>query len=79
MLALFAIVGNIADVVMKLELNDKLPPEERFSWWSRSYWKVERKYKDLNPDSYLPLIARLSFWLTLAMLATMVVVGKWDR
>lgn len=78
-LLLLAAVTNIADVVMKLDVNDKLPSEEKFPWWSRSYWKVERKYSEFYPESYLPLIARLSFRLFLAMFVMWAIASATGR
>jgi hypothetical protein len=70
-LAVNAIVGT----VMKLEVNDRLPSKQKLSWWGRGYGEVERKHRELYPDSYLPLVAQWSFWLTLAMFATFVVAS----
>ncbi len=68
-------VNAIISTVMKLEVNHRLPSKEKLPWWSRSYGKVERKHRELYPDSYLPLVAQWSFWLTLAMFATFVVAS----
>ncbi len=72
-LVLSILVTNSTSIVMKLQVNEKLPPEERFSWWNRDFWKVARKYGELYPDSYLPLIDKCSFCLCLALLATLVI------
>ena len=66
-LVLLVMVTNIADIAMKLEINDELPSEEKFSWWNRNYWAVERKYREFHPKSYLPSVARWCFWLVVAM------------
>jgi hypothetical protein len=68
-LVLLVVVTNIADIAMKLEINGELPPEEKFSWWSRNYWGVERRYREFHPESYLPSVARWSFWLFVALFA----------
>lgn len=68
------LVNNYADTVMKIRINRRLPAEERFSWWSRNSWKVARKYGEFCPDSYLPLIARCSFWLCASLLAGLLLV-----
>jgi hypothetical protein len=80
-LILSAVVSNIASIFMKLEVNDKLPPEEQFSWWNRDGREVARRYKELHPDGYLPPVARWSFWLFLAMFVAWAIVsttGKLD-
>jgi hypothetical protein len=79
LLVLLAAVSNIADIVMKLGVKAKLPSEEQFSWWSRSYWKVERKYGEIYPDSYLPPIARVSFWLFVAMFVMWAIASTTGR
>ncbi len=72
-LILSILVTNSASIVMKLQVNEKLPPEERFSWWNRDFWKVARKYQEFYPDSYLPLIDKCSFWLCVALAAVFIV------
>jgi hypothetical protein len=76
-LALAIIVTNYADVVMKVRVNGNLPVEERFSWWSRSGWKVARKYSELFPDSYLPIISKASFWLLVALFVAFLIGSIW--
>jgi hypothetical protein len=65
-LSIFALsiaVTNCGDIAMKIQVNNRLPAKEQFSWWSRDSWKVSRKYEEYYPDSYLPLVVQDSFWL----------------
>jgi hypothetical protein len=66
-----------ADIAMKIEVNDRLPQKEQFSWWSRNSWAVARKYGELHPDSHLPLIAQCSFLLCTALGAAFMVSTLW--
>ena len=77
-LVLSIVVKIYSDFVMKIQVNERLPEEQRFSWWTRNSWKVARKYRELYPDSYLPLIGQCSFWLCLALGTTVLVnsLGK---
>jgi hypothetical protein len=76
-LALSIAITNCADIAMKLQVNEKLPAGERFSWWNRDGWKVSRKYEEFYPDSWLPLIAQIGFWLCIALLALALVSSLW--
>jgi hypothetical protein len=68
-------VTNVASMAMKLKVNSHLPNEERFSWWSRNYPEVGRKYLELFPGSMLPNISRYGWWACLALLLAMIVSG----
>jgi hypothetical protein len=39
-LVLSIAISNYADITMKPQVNERLPTEERFSWWNRDFWKV---------------------------------------
>jgi hypothetical protein len=68
-LVIFGAVTSASSTVMKMQVNDRVPEDERFSW-SRNYADVGRKYRQLFPDSLLPDIARCSGWICLLLLAT---------
>jgi hypothetical protein len=72
-LVLSVIVTNLADVAMKIQVNERLPSEEKFSWWNRDSWRVARKYRDFYPNSYLPLISQCTFWLFVVLLSAGIV------
>jgi hypothetical protein len=77
--ALALAVNAIAATVMKLGVNHSVQSKEKLSWWSRRYGKIERKHRELYPDSYLPLVAQWSFWLAVAMFAIFVVASATRR
>ncbi|MBI3474813.1 MAG: hypothetical protein HY010_03720 [Acidobacteria bacterium] len=71
-------IASISDISMKVAVNNRLPPEERFSWWNRDGWRVAKKYKELFPDSYLPVISQCSFGLVFAIGLVLLIVSVTD-
>lgn len=78
LVVLAIVVNNCADISMKIQVNQRLPEQERFSWWSRNSWAVSRKYGEFYPDSNLPLIGQFSFWVGVVLGAALVVSGLWN-
>jgi hypothetical protein len=70
-------VNNYADISMKIQVNQKLPEQARFSWWNRNSWAVARKYGEFYPDSNLPVIGQFSFWLCIALGAAFLANTLW--
>lgn len=69
-MCIFALVVplDVLSIWMKMRVNKELPEEERLSWRSRNYWKVEDIYSEQHPDSVLPKISRYGGFLILALL-----------
>jgi hypothetical protein len=65
--ALSVAVTNFAEVAMKIQVNEKLQPQEQLPWRKVDFRKVTRKHEELYPDSWLPLIAQGSFWLCVGL------------
>jgi len=59
---------DILSIWMKMRVNQALPENERLSWWSRNYWRVEDIYSEQDPDSILPKVSRYGGFLILALL-----------
>ena len=78
LVVLAILVNNYADIAMKIQVNQRLPKQERFSWWSRNSWAVSRKYREFYPDSNLPLIGQFSFWLAIVLGAAFVASTLWN-
>ena len=76
---IFGVVTSTASTVMKMQVNDRVSEDERFSWWSRNYAEVGRKHRELFPDSPLPDIARYSGWICLLLLAAGVLVSLLEK
>lgn len=72
-LAICLIVSFVLSIVIKIQVNRKLPEDERFSWWSRGRFGVYGMHRELFPGSLLADIAQGSFWLGLLLLAAIVV------
>jgi hypothetical protein len=76
-LVLSSWVAVYTTIAMKLQVNEKLPSNESISWWRGYRWKVSRKYKELYPDSWLPLIDKSNFWLCLGLAALVLLSPLW--
>jgi hypothetical protein len=76
---IFGVVTNASSTVMQMRVNDRVPEDERFSWWSRNYADVGRKYRELFPESPLPDIARYSGWICLLLLAAGVLISFFGK
>ena len=78
-LAVLAIGANIvANFSMKIRVNGRLPEQERFSWWSRNFWAVARKYAEFYPESDLPMVGQFSFWVGFALGAAFLANKLWN-
>jgi hypothetical protein len=76
---IFGVVTSASSTVMKMRVNDRVPEDAQFSWWSRNYADVGRKYRELFPDSPLPDIARYSGWICLLVLAAGVLKSFFEK
>jgi hypothetical protein len=64
---LVIVVNNFTAITMKQQVNATLPTGQRFSWWNRDVRQVSRKYLELFPESYLPIVEQCSFGLRLSL------------
>jgi len=53
-LVLGILVNTVVSVLIQIQVNEKLPRNERFSWWTRQGFAVGRKHRQLYPESVLP-------------------------
>jgi hypothetical protein len=67
------LVNNCTTIAMKMEVNETLPAGQRFSWWNRDGRQVSRKYLQIHPESYLPILERCSFWAVVVLGLTFIV------
>jgi len=72
---LVAIPLNILSVWIKPRVNERLPEDQRTSWWYRDYSRVYGLYEEQNPDSILPNLSRYGYYLLLALTAIMILLG----
>jgi hypothetical protein len=68
-LVLIALASIGSNLVMRIRVIKKLPPESGTSWWMRSSDEVGRTYQELFPKSYLPPFIQYVFWFLLALCA----------
>ena len=66
---LISLASIYSDLMMRIRLTKRLPPENGLSWWMRSSDEVGRTYQGLFPGSYLPFIIPYVFWLFVATAA----------
>ena len=64
-MALITLASIYGNLITRIRLMKRLPLENGFLWWKRSPAEVARKYEELFPKSYWPLILRYTFWLFL--------------
>src|SRR2546430_14722896 len=55
-LVLISLASIYSDLMMRIRLTKRLPPENGLSWWMRSSDEVGRTYQELLPGSSLPSI-----------------------
>jgi hypothetical protein len=76
---IFAVATSAASTVMKIQVNDRVLKDERFSWWSRDFTEVGRKYREFFPGSPLPDIAQYSGWICVLLFAAGVLSSFFER
>ena len=58
-----AILNNLVLLVMRIEVNRRMPPAEKMSWWRRDFKnETARKYASIEPGSILPAVASITLW-----------------
>jgi hypothetical protein len=73
-LVLMALATIGSNLVMRIRVTKKLPPEGGTSWWMRSSDEVGRTYQELFPRSFLPSLIQYVFWFLLALCAATAVL-----
>jgi hypothetical protein len=73
-LVLISLASIYSDLMMRIRLTKRLPPENGLPCWMRSSDEVGRTYQELLPGSYLPSIIPYVFWLFLATAAAAAVL-----
>jgi hypothetical protein len=53
-LVLGILVNSVVSILIQIQVNEKLPQDERFSWWGHQSLDVGRKHRLLYPESVLP-------------------------
>lgn len=69
------LVSACADIAMRIELSKQEVRGEKLSWWSyRGGDQVPGTYKQLYPQSRLPLLRDIPFFLVLGCAAAVLIV-----
>jgi hypothetical protein len=82
LLICFVVAGIALDginVWMKLRVNEALPKDQRLSWWSRDYRRINKFYEGQRPDSVLPDVSRFGGYLVLALFVATFAVSMLSR
>ena len=78
-LLIIGMASNIISITMKFRLIEDGGAREGFSWWSRDFREVNRKYREHYPNSVWPSIDRYVGYLVYALFAAVVVAGTLPR
>ena len=78
-LLIIGMASNIISITMKFRLIEDGVAREGFSWWSRDFREVNRKYREHYPNSVWPSIDRYVGYLVYALFAAVVVAGTLPR
>ena len=62
------LISNIASALVKIQVNQRVPVSERFSWLDGYTGALGRKHRELFPGNPLRNVARYSFWICLILL-----------
>lgn len=78
--AIFAVANTVVAVHMKLQVNRRVPPDDRISWLIYDTKnEIARKYRALEPRSALPAVSRFTSWVCLLTFAAMISTIFFDR
>ena len=78
--AIFAVIHSVLVVHMKIEVNRRVLPHDRISWWAfDTKNEIAGKYRTIEPESALPAISRITWWLCLLTLVGMLSTVILDR
>ncbi|MGA7402787.1 MAG: hypothetical protein WCC99_05325 [Candidatus Sulfotelmatobacter sp.] len=70
---------NVLSLWMKARVNEELPDDQQLSLLSRDYSKVNRLYGEQHPDSILPSLNGYGYYLAVALMAAMILLGFTSR
>ena len=78
--AAVAAINSVVTVHMKIEVNRRVSPHDRISWWAfNTKNEIARKYRTLEPESILPAVSRLTWWLCALSFAGMISISLFVR
>ena len=72
------LVSACADIAMRIELSKQELPGEKLSWWGlRGGDQVPETYQERFPNSRLPLLRDIPFYLVAAFAAAALIAALW--
>ena len=75
-----AVINCLVRVHMKIEINRRASPRDRISWLAfDTKSEIVRKYRHLEPESALPSISRVTWWLCAVSFAGLISTIFLDR
>ena len=76
----FLVVNTVVLTMMKIQVNQIVPPKDRISWWVRDTKnEIGRKYHEIFPDSMLPSIGRITGWICIGLVAVSIGIALFGR
>jgi hypothetical protein len=70
-LVVVALLSILGEIVMRVPLT-KRASRDKIAWWRRGGDEVSTTYQEVFPDSSLPFLKRLIFWLVVACAGALV-------
>jgi len=67
MLVAMGLLSICGEILMRVRLSRLEVPAEKLLWWRRGGDEVADTYQELFPQSHLPRLRRLVFWLVVAL------------
>jgi hypothetical protein len=77
---IFLLVNTVVLTVMKIQVNQIVPPRDRISWWARDTRnEIGRKYREIFPDSVVPSLGHITGWVCIGLVAVLIGIALFGR
>jgi hypothetical protein len=76
-LVLAALLGIFGEIAMRIRLTRNEVSADKVAWWRRGGDDVASGYEKVFPDSWLPHVRRLNFWLLIVCAAATLFAILW--
>jgi len=65
-LVVLAVISSVGEIVMRVRLTQKVSSDDKLEWWRRGGDEVGSACQELFPNTRLPFLRRVIFWLLVA-------------
>jgi hypothetical protein len=69
---ILGLVNTAVSTAMKMQVNERVPKDERLSWWVHNFSELDHRHRELFPGSQLANIAQYSGWACIFLFAAMI-------